>query len=287
MPRFCRQSRLSVHRPSAAAAHRRGGGVPASRRSRLQFPYDVPAARVQARDRAQQAHGARHQHAAGRARGRVRPWRRAGPREGLGGVCSRARSTTSPRSAARAIHCLAGKVAARAAPGGRDGLRRQSEARRRSGRREEHHAADRADQSARPAELFSQSRRARRRHHRQGRQRRTSACSSISITCRSSAAISSTRFEKYLPLIGHLQCVAVPVRHEPDERRDQLSLRLRRGRPARLYGLDRRRIPAARARTEAGLGWGANYGLNGVRVNHQSLLKTPRFSALRAADAAC
>ena len=26
-----------------------------------------------------------------------------------------------------------------------------------------------------------------------------------------------TRLEKYLPMIGHIQCSQVPVRHEPDE----------------------------------------------------------------------
>ena len=35
--------------------------------------------------------------------------------------------------------------------------------------------------------------------------------------CRSSAAISSRRFEKHLPLIGHVQIAAVPSRAEPDE----------------------------------------------------------------------
>ena len=69
-----------------------------------------------------------------------------------------------------AIHCMAGKVPTGAAAGGGADLHRQSDARRRSGAGQERHAADRADQPARPAELFSHPRRAGRRHHRQGRQ---------------------------------------------------------------------------------------------------------------------
>ena len=53
------------------------------------------------------------------------------------------------------------------------------------------------------------------------------------------------RLEKFLPLIGHLQCAAVPSRHEPDEGRDQLRGCVRSGGQTRVPGLDRRRISAA------------------------------------------
>ena len=68
-----------------------------------------------------------------------------------------------------AIHCLAGKVPPEQRPRRRRSSSRNLGARRRCGAREEHHAADRADQSARPAGLFPHPRRACRRHHRQGR----------------------------------------------------------------------------------------------------------------------
>ena len=121
---------------------------PGSRRSSCNFPMTCRPSAVKAAIEAQQAHHARHQHAAGRARRRVRPCRGARPREGLAGAVCAARSTTSSAIGGSAIHCLAGMVAAGATPGGRTRLHRQSEARRRSRRRQKHHAADRADQSA-------------------------------------------------------------------------------------------------------------------------------------------
>lgn len=73
-----------------------------------------------------------------------------------------------------------------------------------------------------------------------------------------------TRLEKYLPVVGHLQCAAVPVRHEPDDGEinypyvfdavDRLGY-------AGWIGCEYR----PRAKTEAGLGWGAKYGLKAVR----------------------
>ena len=69
-----------------------------------------------------------------------------------------------------AVHCLAGKVAPEQRPAAErvyiDNLQRAADL----AAAEKHHVADRADQSARPAELFSQPGRARRRHHRQGGQ---------------------------------------------------------------------------------------------------------------------
>lgn len=73
-----------------------------------------------------------------------------------------------------------------------------------------------------------------------------------------------TRLEKYLPVVGHLQCAAVPVRHEPDDGEinypyvfdavDRLGY-------AGWIGCEYR----PRAKTEAGLGWGAKYGLKAAR----------------------
>jgi hydroxypyruvate isomerase len=69
-----------------------------------------------------------------------------------------------------------------------------------------------------------------------------------------------TRLEKHLPVIGHLQCAAVPSRHEPDE--GEINY------PAVFAAVDRVGYQGwigaeyrPRGRTEAGLGWGAPYGL--------------------------
>ncbi|HEY0224764.1 MAG TPA: TIM barrel protein [Pseudolabrys sp.] len=69
-----------------------------------------------------------------------------------------------------------------------------------------------------------------------------------------------TRLEKYFPVVGHLQCAAVPVRHEPDE--GEINY------PAVFAAVDRLGYQGwigceyrPRARTEAGLGWGKQYGL--------------------------
>jgi hydroxypyruvate isomerase len=70
-----------------------------------------------------------------------------------------------------------------------------------------------------------------------------------------------TRLEKYLPVVGHLQCAAVPTRHEPDE--GEINY------PAVFAAVDRLGYQGwigaeyrPRGRTEAGLGWGAAYGLH-------------------------
>lgn len=68
------------------------------------------------------------------------------------------------------------------------------------------------------------------------------------------------RFEKFLPVIGHLQCAAVPSRHEPDEGEINYS--------AVFEAVDRLGYPGwigaeyrPRARTEDGLGWARKYGV--------------------------
>ena len=68
------------------------------------------------------------------------------------------------------------------------------------------------------------------------------------------------RLEKFLPVIGHLQCAAVPTRHEPDEGEvnysavfeaaDRLGYR-------GWIGAEYR----PRGRTEDGLGWARAYGV--------------------------
>lgn len=69
------------------------------------------------------------------------------------------------------------------------------------------------------------------------------------------------RLEQYLPVIGHLQCAAVPTRHEPDE--GEINY------PAVFEAVDRLGYSGwigaeyrPRRRTEDGLGWGASYGLH-------------------------
>ncbi|HEY5217038.1 MAG TPA: TIM barrel protein [Pseudolabrys sp.] len=69
------------------------------------------------------------------------------------------------------------------------------------------------------------------------------------------------RLEKYLPVIGHLQCAAVPSRHEPDE--GEINY------PAVFEAVDRLGYKGwigceyrPRGRTEDGLGWAKRYGVN-------------------------
>lgn len=70
------------------------------------------------------------------------------------------------------------------------------------------------------------------------------------------------RFKKYQPLIAHVQCSQVPVRHEPDAD-GEINY------PFVFAEIDRLGYPhwigaeyKPRAATEAGLGWGAAYGLH-------------------------
>jgi hydroxypyruvate isomerase len=72
------------------------------------------------------------------------------------------------------------------------------------------------------------------------------------------------RLEKFLPIIGHLQCAAVPSRHEPDE--GEVNY------PAVFAAVDRVGYKGwvgaeyrPRARTEDGLGWARQYGVVPVR----------------------
>jgi hydroxypyruvate isomerase len=72
------------------------------------------------------------------------------------------------------------------------------------------------------------------------------------------------RLEKFLPVIGHLQCAAVPSRHEPDEGEVNYA--------AVFEAVDRVGYSGwigaeyrPRARTEDGLGWARSYGIGPVR----------------------
>lgn len=69
-----------------------------------------------------------------------------------------------------------------------------------------------------------------------------------------------TRLEKYLPIIGHLQCASVPRRHEPDE--GEVNY------PAVFEAVDKLGYQGwigaeykPRGRTEEGLKWAAPYGV--------------------------
>jgi 2-dehydrotetronate isomerase len=68
------------------------------------------------------------------------------------------------------------------------------------------------------------------------------------------------RLQKFLPVIGHLQCAAVPSRHEPDE--GEINY------PAVFEAVDKFGYQGwigaeyrPRGRTEDGLGWAQRYGL--------------------------
>ncbi len=68
------------------------------------------------------------------------------------------------------------------------------------------------------------------------------------------------RLEKFLPVIGHLQCAAVPSRHEPDE--GEINY------PAVFEAVDNLGYQGwigaeyrPRTRTEEGLGWARKYGV--------------------------
>ena len=135
---------------------------------------------------------------------------------------------------------------------------------------------------ARPAELFSQPRRARRRHHRQGRQaehqdpvrflsradrRRRSDHAASRNTCRWSAIC---------------RCAAVPVAARAGRGRDQLSRRVRGGRPARLHGLDRRANTGRAGAPRTASAGAAPYGLSSA-VNRLTIKLLEKPSLFRFA----
>ena len=153
----------------------------------LQFPYDVPASEVKAAIERNRLTMLGVNTPPG-TRGRVRLCRGAGPRKGLRKRCLPARSTTSRAIGGSAIHCLAGNVAPEQRPAAEqvfiENLKRAADlaaAKNITLLIEPINARDRpdyflnhvehaADMIAKPASPISR-------------------CSSISITCRSSAAI--------------------------------------------------------------------------------------------------
>ena len=97
-----------------------------------------------------------------------------------------------------------------------------------------------------------------------------------------------TRFEKHLPLIGHVQIAAVPSRAEPDE--GEINY------PAVFAALDRLGWAGwtaceykPRGRTEDGLGWGRPFGLGRRSAPDRRFRQNPRGTislyGLRAARA--
>ena len=78
--------------------------------------------------------------------------------------------------------------------------------------------------------------------------------------CRSSAAISSRRFETHLPVIGHVQIAAVPSRHEPDEGEVNYPAISRCSTGSAMRARSEREY-RPRGRTEDGLGWARPYGV--------------------------
>ena len=184
-----RQPRLSVHRAAAARALRRGrrGGLQGGGAASALRPH---ACGAQGRDRQAWADAARHQHLRRQPARRFRTGRGARARARLGRrVQAGARLHRGDRRQRDPLHGRQG--ADRAAAGGGTDLHRQSDARRGSGQGQERHAADRADQPARPAELFSRRGSSRPPTSSPRSAGRTSRSSSISIMCRSSAATSS------------------------------------------------------------------------------------------------
>ena len=99
-----------------------------------------------------------------------------------------------------------------------------------------------------------------------------------------------TRFEKHLPLIGHVQIAAVPSRAEPDE--GEINY------PGVFAALDRLGWAGwtaceykPRGRTEDGLGWGRAFGLGRRAALTADCRQKPRgtisLSPFAALDAGC
>ena len=246
MPRFAANlAYLFTERRSWSASPPRR--PPASRRSSCSFPMTSPERGEGRAGKARPDH-ARPQHAPGNIEAGEFGLACVPGREAEFAALFRKALDYVVAIGGRQIHVPGGQAPTGAASGRR---RRSSSAisrqRRRPGGGEEHHAADRADQCARPAGLLPQPGRARRRHHRQGRSGRTSASSSISTMCRSSAAISSRRFEAHQPVIGHVQVGGGAVAPRAGRGRGELSRDLRDARSSSaMSGWVGARIPAAR-----------------------------------------
>ena len=119
------------------------------------------------------------------------------------------------------------------------------DARRRPGAGQQHHAADRADQPARPAGLFPDPRRARRRHHRQGRPAERE--DPVRFLSRADRGRRPHQALREAPAADR-PCAdrGGAVARRAGRGRGQLSGDVRGARPARLGGLGRLRIQAPR-----------------------------------------
>ena len=134
-----------------------------------------------------------------------------------------------------AIHCMAGNVPPEQRPAAETVFIRNLTRAADAAARAQHHAADRADQSARPAGLFPQPRRARRRHHRQGR-RAERAHPVRFLSCADRRRRSDPRLRK------------APAAHRPRaDRRGAVARRAGRGRD-QLSGICSRRSIASATR---------------------------------------
>ena len=158
------------------------------------------------------------------------------------------------------IHCLAGRVPPEQRPAAEATFVRNLTWAADAAREKNVTRADRADQSARPARLFSRPAPSTRPISSPRWSGRTCASSSTSIMPRSSAAISSSASRSTMPVVGHVQIAAVPSRHEPDE--GEVNY------PAIFAALDRVGYGGwigceyrPRGTTEAGLGWARDYGV--------------------------
>ena len=186
---FRRQPRLSVHRAAAARAFRRG------RRGRLQGggasgALRPRASRAQSRDRQAWSDAAWHQHLRRRPSRRFRIGCGAGARARLGRrVQAGARIHRGDRRQCDPLHGRHG--ADGAAAGGGEDLHRESVARCGPGQGQERHAADRADQHRATGRIIFSRGSSRPPTSSPRSASPTSKSSSISIMCRSSAAISS------------------------------------------------------------------------------------------------
>ena len=228
----------------------------------LQFPYDVPASAVKAAIERNKLTilGLNTPQVSARANSVLRPLRDA---RRIGKNCSRAPWLYASAIGASAIHCLAGKVAPEQRP-----------------------AADKvfADNLAKAADLAAEKNITLLIEPINSRDRPNYFLNHVEHAADVIAKVGKAnirmqfdfyhvqivggdliyRLEKFLPVIGHLQCAAVPSRHEPDE--GEVNY------PAVFEAVDRVGYKGwigaeyrPRARTEDGLGWARHYGVVPVR----------------------
>ena len=234
----------------------------------LQFPYDVPARRGEGGDRAQQAHDARRQHAAGR-RARANSGSRPCPAARRNGRRCFARALDYIAAIGGSADPLPGRQgAAGAAAGGRARLHRQS---RRAPpiwprRKNITLLIEPINPRDRPNYFLNRVEHAADIIAKVGEPNMRMQFDFYHVQIVGGDLIH--RFEKYLPVIGHLQCAAVPSRHEPDE--GEVNY------PAVFEAVDRLGYSGwigaeyrPRGRTEDGLGWARTLRPECRRINHQ------------------